>query len=223
MMQKTMRQGSDIMRTHNRPLARSLFLLLGLAVLGQLPAAAQVQLPEGMTAEQLADIQRRMAAAAQPGEEHALMAALVGEWHQVLKFTPAPGADVMTMEGIATNEMILGGRFLKTESDLHLPGVEGGSLSLLGFDRRSEEFNTIGMDTGGTYWVTAKGKYDEETRTITMSGEDYDAIFGGLQEYDFRIRFVDDDTFVTEIWFKDAVHTRGGPPFMMIEITSTRR
>ncbi len=43
------------------------------------------------------------------------------------------------------------------------------------------------------------------------------------KEYDFRIRFVDDDTYVTEIWFKDAVHTRGGPPFMMIEITSTRR
>ena len=211
------------MKTHNQPLARGLFLLFGLAVLGQLPAAAQVELPEGMTADELADIQRRMAAAAQPGEEHALMATLVGGWHQVLKLTPAPGADVMTMEGTATNEMILGGRFLKTESDVVLPGAEGGSMSLLGFDRRSDEFNTIGMDTGGTYWVTAKGKYDEQTRTITMSGEDYDAIFDGIQEYDFRIRLVDDDTYVTEIWFKDSVHTRGGPPFMMVEITSTRR
>lgn len=211
------------MRTHDRPLVRSLFLLLALALLGQLPAVAQVQLPEGMTAEELAEIQRRMAEAVRLGEEHTLMATLVGEWHQVLKLTPAPGADVMTMEGTATNEMILGGRFLKTESDLHLPGKEGGSLSILGFDRRSDEFNTIGMDTEGTYWVTAKGTYDDETRTITMSGEDYDPIFGHLQEYDFKTRFVDEDTYVMEIWFKDAVHTRGGPPFMMIEITSTRR
>ena len=210
------------MRTHTRSQAHTLLLLFGLAVVGQLPAGAQVQLPEGMTAQELADIQRRMAAAAQPGEEHALMAALAGEWHQILRLTPAPGADVMTMEGTANNEMILGGRFLKTESDLHLPGVEGGSLSLLGFDRRSEEFNNIGMDTEGTYWVTAKGTYDQEARTITMSGEDYDPIFGHVQEYDFKIRFVDEDTYVTEIWFKDPVHTRGGPPFMMIEITSTR-
>ena len=210
------------MMTRARHLPHLLVLLSALAGVGGLPTAAQ-ELPEGMTAAELAGIQRRMAAAAQPGEEHALMATLVGEWHQVLRLTPAPGADVMTMEGTATSEMILGGRFLKTESDLHLPGKEGGSLSILGFDRRSDEFNTIGMDTEGTYWVTAKGTYDEETRTITMSGEDYDPIFGHLQEYDFKTRFVDEDTYVMEIWFKDAVHTRGGPPFMMIEITSTRR
>ena len=114
------------MRTITRPQARVLSLLLGLAALGQLPAGAQVQLPEDMTAEQLADIRRRIAEAAQPGDEHALLATLAGEWHQVLKLRPAPGADVMTMEGTATNEMILGGRFLKTESNLHLPGVEGG-------------------------------------------------------------------------------------------------
>lgn len=210
------------MMAHTRHLLRALCLLPALAGVGLLPAAAQ-DLPEGMTARELADIQRRMAAAAQPGEEHALMATLAGEWDQVLRLTPAPGAAVMTMEGTASSKMILGGRFLQTESTLHLPGMEGGSLSLLGFDRRSEEFNTIGMDTEGTYWVTAKGTYDEDTRTITMSGEDYDPIFGHLQEYDFRTRFVDDDTYVSEIWFKDAVHTRGGPPFMMIEITSTRR
>ena len=210
------------MRTITRPKAHVLSLLLGLAVLGQLPAGAQVQLPEDMTAEQLADIQRRIAEAAQPGDEHALLATLAGEWHQVLKLRPAPGADVMTMEGTATSEMILGGRFLKTESSLHLPGVEGGSLSFLGFDRRSGEFTTIGMDTEGTYWVTAKGTVGERDEFITMSGEDYDPIFGHLQEYDFKIRFVDADTYITEIWFKDRLHTRDGPPFMMIEITSTR-
>ena len=209
------------MRSPERTLVRTSFLLLGLAFFAQ-ASAAQVRLPEDMTAEELAGIRRRLAEASQPGEEHALIAGLAGDWNQELKLTPSPGADVTTMEGEATNEMILGGRFLKTESDLHLPGVEGGSLSLLGFDRRSEEFNNIGMDSEGTYWVTAKGTYDEEARTITMSGEDYDPIFGHLQEYDFKIRFVDANTYVTEIWFKDAVHTRDGPPFMMIEITSTR-
>ena len=211
------------MMTHTRQAPRALAILPALLLLAMPAAAAQVDLPEGMTRAEMADIQRRLAVAAQPGEEHALMATLAGEWDQVLRLTPAPGAEVMTMEGIATSVMVLGGRFLQTESTLHLPGVEGGSLSLLGCDRRSDEFNTVGMDTEGTYWVTATGTYDEEARIITMSGEDYDPIFGHLQEYEFRMRLVDDDIYVTEIWFKDAVHTRGGPPFMMIEITSTRR
>ena len=71
------------MRTHARPPARSLLLLLGLAVLTHLPAGAQV-LPGEMTAEELADLQRRIAEAAQPADEHALLATLAGEWQQVL-------------------------------------------------------------------------------------------------------------------------------------------
>ena len=207
---------------HLKHTVRGLALVAAASILVPLPATAQNELPEGMTAEQMADIQRRMAEAAQPGEEHTMIAGLAGQWDQTLRLRPFPGADVTTMVGTSTNEMILGGRFLMTESSLSLPGYEQGSMSLLGFDRRGGEFNTIGLDTEGTYWVTAKGSYDADTRTITMSGEDYDPLYPGLQEYDFKIRFVDDDTYVTEIWFKDSVHTRGGPPFMMIEITSRR-
>lgn len=195
-------------------------ILLALALV--VPAAAQDELPGGMTAQELNEAQGRMFEAAQPGEEHALIATLAGEWNQVVRLQPAPGADIVTFEGTASTRMILGGRFLMVESTLLVPGAEAADMRFLGFDRRTEEFTTIAMDEVGTYWVTARGTADETGRVITMSGEDYDPIMDHIQEYDIVYRLGDDDNFVMEIWFKDEMHTRGGDPLKMIEITYTR-
>jgi len=176
-----------------------------------------------MTAQELSDIQRRMREAAELGEGHALLGSLAGEWDEVLKLWPSPGADVMETTGRASAHTILDDRFLWLESDVSLPGQEAGSVILLGFDGRSGEFTSLVMDASATYWVTARGTYDQTTRTITMSGTDYQPIIGHVQEYDFVIRLVDESTFVWEIWFKDEMHTRGGVPHRMVEITFDRR
>ena len=112
------------MTTHTRCALLALALLPALLLLAG-SSAAQVDLPEGMTEEELADIQRRLAVAAQPGPEHALMETLTGEWDQVLRMTPAPGAEVMTMEGIATSEMILGGALPSDGVESASPGSGG--------------------------------------------------------------------------------------------------
>jgi hypothetical protein len=31
------------------------------------------------------------------------------------------------------------------------------STTIIGFDRRSKKYTTVGLDTMGTYWVTAAG------------------------------------------------------------------
>ena len=198
-------------------------IALALALLAPSPPVAAQDLPPGMTAEELADIQRRMREAAQLGEEHAMLAALAGEWDEVLTMWPSPGADAMVTEGTASAHMILDGRFLWLESTVSLPGQEAGSVILMGFDRRGGEFTSLGMDASASYWVTGLGTYDESTRAITMSGTDYQPIIGHVQEYDFVMRLVDQSTFVWEIWFRDEMHTRGGAPHKMVEITFNRR
>ncbi len=205
------------------PLALALTLVaLTLTLLFPNPARAQDELPGGMTAQELNEAQLRVFEASQPGEEHALIATLAGEWSQVIRLQPAHGAEILTFEGTSTNRMVLGGRFLMIESTLRVPGAEAASLGFLGFDRRTEEFTLLSMDEVGTYWVTGRGTADESGRVITMSGEDYDPIMDHTQEYDFVYRLIDDDKFVFEIWFKDDLHTQGGDPLKMIEITSTR-
>ena len=96
-------------------------------------------------------------------------------------------------------------------------------MSLMGFDRRSGEYNVVGLDTSGTYWVTGKGTPDPEGGPLVLSGEDFDPSLDHRQIYDFVLRWINDDTYTWEIIFKDEVHTGGGPPFKMVEITFTRQ
>ena len=198
-------------------------IALVLALLAPSALMAMQDLPPGMTAQDLADIQRRMREASELGESHAVLANLAGEWDEVVKMWPSPGAEAMVTAGRASAHTILDDRFLWLESDVSLPGQEAGSAILMGFDGRSGEFTSLSMDASATYWVTGRGTYDPPNRTITMSGTDYQPIIGHVQEYDFVMRLVDESTFVWEIWFKDEMHTRGGPPHKMVEITFTRR
>jgi hypothetical protein len=119
--------------------------------------------------------------------------------------------------------MIVGGRFLMQTMDMADTDATGEQISIIGFDRRSDEYTILGMDTAGTYWVTARGPADEDGDRAVLSGEDYDPIVGGTQLYDFVLSWPGEDTFVVEIIFKDEIHTRGGPPFKMVEVTSRRR
>jgi hypothetical protein len=117
--------------------------------------------------------------------------------------------------------MILGGRFLQSD----VSGGEGQmkmeGLNIMGFDRRHKNFTTVGFDTWGTYYVTGVGPYDEKTNSIIMYGEDEEATLGMTQKYDIIIRFIDDDTYVTEIVFKDA-RTPDQKEFKMVEVTNKR-
>lgn len=145
------------------PIARH--VTLALALLAPSPLMATRDLPPGMTAQDLAGIQRRMREAGELGEGHAS----------------------------------------------------------LGFDGRSGEFTSLAMDASATHWVTGRGTYGRSARTVTMSGTDYQPIIGHVQEYDFVMRFPDESTWVWEVWFKDEMHTRGGAPHKMVEITFHHR
>lgn len=119
-------------------------------------------------------------------------------------------------------EMILGGRFLMMKQVIPDDMFASESIAILGFDRRTEEYTLLGLDTIGTYWISAQGPA-RDAGSAVLSGEDYDAVFGGTQEYDFVLRWEDDGTWVTELIFKDEFHTRGGGPFKMMESVARRR
>jgi len=160
---------------------------------------------------------------AAPGPEHKLLETLAGKWTFEATVWMEPGGEPMVVQGNAESRMILQGRFLMTESTGPSPfGGESENFGIMGFDRRFGHFTTIGMDTWGTYFVTAAGPYDSTTRTITMSGEDADPVFAGTQLYDFVLQLETDDTYTWQIIFKDQWHTRGGEPFKMVEMRFTR-
>jgi len=158
----------------------------------------------------------------QPGPEHARFEQMVGTWDMEMTMWPQPGAEAVVVNGVVEAELILGGRYLVQTTVIPDGFFAGESISILGFDRRSEEYTLIGLDTIGTYWVSAQGPSTSENEAV-LSGEDFDPIFGGTQEYDFVLRWEEDGTFVSQIIFKDAWHTRGGEPFKMVETVAHRR
>lgn len=172
--------------------------------------------------EAQAELMKMYMELANPGEEHKLLESLVGTWDTEVKLWGQPGQDPMTATGTAVNTMILGGRFLLTESTGGEGPMKLESLSITGFDKRHKKYTMVGFDTWGTYYVTAAGSYDDTTRTITMYGEDEDPVMGVTQKYDFIVRILSEDTYVEEIVFKDF-RTPNEEEFKAVEITYTRK
>jgi len=175
-----------------------------------------------MTQQQKDSVVAMMMQLAQPGPEHELLQSLTGKWHQEVKLWMAPGSDPMVFTGMSVNESLLGGRFLQMTSNSGEGMFATESLNIIGFDRRNNKFTTVGFDTWGTYFVTASGDYDDESRKITMYGEDFDPIAGFTQKFDIVVELIDETKFMWSVVFKDEFHTGGGPDFKMVEVTYTK-
>ena len=160
---------------------------------------------------------------AQPGPEHKMLEKMAGAWSQDIRLWPEPGAEPMITKGTIEWELLLGGRFLQGYSRLD-GSDEVTGVSLLGFDRRSGRYTCLGMDAVGTYWVSAEGAPGADGEPIVMAGRDDNPSLNHTQIYDFVLRWLDDNTYVFEIIFKDEIHTRGtGIPFKKVELTARRQ
>lgn len=194
---------------------RSRAVALTLVVFAAAPAAVQPQ----HSAEQ----KKAMAEKMQPGPQHRELAALVGEWSQEVTYNMGT-KEPLKGRGTATNRMILGDRFLVSERTSttnagSMGDIELDAMSIYGFDRRTNEYTIIELDTTGTYWVSAAGAPRDDKR-IVMSGESLDD-HGGQREmrkYDMVLRVIDADTYVTQIIFKFP----NRPPAALVEITNRR-
>lgn len=188
--------------------------LLGVAA----PAAAQ----EARSPEEIQALMERSLELGQPGPEHDRLTELAGDWQIELTLWPAPGADPVVTRSTGTAEVILGGRYVVMKQVIPDGDFAGESHAILGFDRRSGEYTMIGLDTIGTYWVTAQGPMTEDGVAV-LSGTDFDPVFDADQEYDFVLHWKDDGSFVTELYFTSPMHTGGADRFKMLETVARRR
>jgi hypothetical protein len=194
-------------------------LLILSLISGGTVASAQQPTPEQKKAMQQAMLEKM-----QPAAEHKTLAALEGKWSTDVLYRMGDGP-TLKARGVATNRMILGGRFLESRATSNNPAGPGlgdanvESLTIYGFDRRTGDYTSVGFDTMGTYWVSAAGKMSEG-QSIVMSGETLDDHAGSkeIRKYDMVLRVVDPDTYVTEIIFKFA----NRPDLKLVEVTHRR-
>jgi hypothetical protein len=147
----------------------------------------------------------KMLESLRPTAEHKELARLEGRW--TVEGTFLMGGPPTKTTGSVTNRMILDGRFLVSEGTARNPSGFGdptiGSMSIYGFDRRTNDFTIVGYDTMGTYYVTAAGKKAPDGK-IVMIGETLEHEGGAAvtRKYDMTLKFIDADTYLTEVIFK---------------------
>jgi hypothetical protein len=171
--------------------------------------------------------QQAMLDKVQPASEHRELAALAGRWTQQITYRMG-GGQTMTATGTAVNRMILGGRFLVSESTSAVPaGAPPGmpsieSMRIYGFDRRTRQYTIIELDSMGTYWVSAAGtKTTSAPPQIVMSGEtldDHGGAAGDVRKYDMVLRLIDADAYVAAVVFK----FQGKPDLRLVEVLHRR-
>ncbi len=132
--------------------------------------------------------------------EHARLVALAGGW-EVYIGSPSETEPV----GTATARTKLGDRFLEIEVTAASAPVEH-AIYTLAFDERHDEYAVILMDNYGTYFVTARGKADDDGDRVAMYGKDDDPAMTamGLEKEFAVVLYFRDDGFALETRFIDT-------------------
>ena len=173
-----------------------------------------------------AETMAKMAALGQPGENHKLLADLVGSWDCKVTFWMEPGAPPMVSSGTAVRKPIMDGRYfvMDTASKMQMPGPDGQmhpvdfkGMELDGYDNVKGKFFSTWIDSMGTSLILAEGSYDPASKTFTYHLEE-EMTPGTKTKVRETVKVIDKDHHVFE-WYED----RGGKEEKTMEITYTRQ
>jgi hypothetical protein len=153
-----------------------------------------------------------------PGDMHEMMAKSVGEWTFVSKYWMDPSAPPTVSEGRSVNEMMLGGRYLKSTNYSDVMGMPMEGINILAYDKAVNEFFSFWIDNLGTGMTMARGKYDEKTKISKMRGTMVDPMTGQEVEYIQSMKFIDDNNQLFEMFM-----VYDGNEVKNMEIVSVRK
>lgn len=190
-------------------LTRAMALAVALTAPWSLPAVAQT---EAMSASE------RLAS---PGEEHAWLDPLVGEWDVAMLVYPGPGAEPIAQPPLtATRELTLGGRYLRET-------LRAGEAVLreatLGFNRLDGRFELVTVDAYEPGQMVYQGRGDETPDLMSLYGESTEAGMGAeptgrRRDLRFEFEVVGPDENVERIF----VTYPGEDEFLFVEQRFTR-
>lgn len=139
-----------------------------------------------------------------PSTEHKEMANYAGDWDIEMHFV---SDKENVYSGSSTNVMLVGNRFLQIQFSAKNTSSDVEGVFILGFDRRNLKYQMLGMDSWGTYYVTALGERSEQGGAIKLYGKDDDPNMkkmGYEKEFGYTCNFESENKFVIEIIFIDT-------------------
>ena len=150
---------------------------------------------------QNSDDMKAMMAAATPGENQKMLAKSVGNWTASVTMWMQPGAPPTTSTAQATNEMILGGRYLKSTNTGNMMGRPFEGVGITGYDNVRKQFVNSWIDNMGTGIMTMTGTWDEASKSINFTGSMADPMTGKDMPFREVLKFTDDNHQVLEMYY----------------------
>jgi hypothetical protein len=169
-----------------------------------------------------------MMALAKPGENHKLLADMVGTWDYKVKFWMNPDSEAPPSEstGQSVTRAVMDGRYFISEvtGKMQMPGPDGkladadfSGMGVDGYDNAKKLYVSSWIDSMGTGIMNSEGTFDTATKTLTYTSE-YEPM-PGMKTKVRMVAKVMDRNHHTMQFFED----RGGKEVKTMEISYTRK
>lgn len=154
---------------------------------------------------------------AQPGEAHALLQRLVGEWEVAVR-TPADPVERLD-RGSAKGVALLGGRYVQLQFALTVARWPFEAVQVLGFDALRQQFTASWRDSAST-WATecAGAPRADRPDLLALAGTTVDAVDPGGRPFRLEIDLAFDQRVTVKLF-----ETRAGVESLAQTQTWTRR
>jgi len=199
-----------------------MWMLLLAWIVVVVPALAQdeagYEQPGGQGEEMSEEMEAFMKLAA-PGEHHAHLAKMAGKWETSVKVWMQPGAPPMESTGTSDNEMILGGRYLRSNFNGTFMGGPFEGMGIDGYDNLQQKHVGMWIDTASTTMMRFEGTCSQGGKVLETTSDVMDPMTGRMKKIKGKITLVDDNKFLYEAWEPGP----DGEYFRSMEITYKRK
>src|SRR5690606_1048638 len=153
-----------------------------------------------------------------PGEPHKRMAAEEGKWNDELTFWMGPDASPEKATATEEVKMIMGGRYQVSTTTGEMMGMPFEGRGTLAYDNATNEYISTWIDNMGTGLSVMRGKYDEVSKSTTLTSTIVDPMTGKEKQMKQVYTIIDENTRKMEM-FETA---QGGGEYKNMEIVMKR-
>jgi len=152
-----------------------------------------------------------------PGQHHAKLKPLVGEFSYVAKMWMEPGADAVITNGKSTNTWVLNKRFVMQQVTGDWSGQPFEGVGYIGYDNVKEEVVSMWIDSMSTGMLLGSGKMDS-AGNFDIAGSYSCPISNGQKPFKAETKITGPNTHTY------ATYNNGpnGKPYKAMEISYTR-
>jgi len=183
--------------------------------------AGEAQTGEQPGGAEMAEMMKKWAQYATPGEAHKRLDGIVGKWEYESSWCMKPGDEPQVCKGTTELKWIYDGRYVQQVAngpamEPNGPPFEG--TGLYGYDNAKKQYVTTWHDNMGTGIMLGYGTADASGKEITFSGESVNPMTEQNEKWRFVLKLVDKDKFTCEMFGPGP----DGKDFRQMLLTYTR-